>query len=117
VRPVGEHREFGAELGVHAWFVAFVRSERHADGGEEFAVVIPDASIPAYEKCAMRVIDSVRRLGIAHEQNGGWDIVTVSIGACRRETSSGSVSILFRDADAALYRAKKIGRNRIEFAD
>jgi diguanylate cyclase (GGDEF)-like protein len=86
-------------------------------GGEEFAVVIPDASIAAFERCATRVVEFVRKLDIQHEQNGGWGIVTVSVGGCRREVSSGFVTMLFRDADAALYRAKKSGRNRIEFAE
>lgn len=86
-------------------------------GGEEFAVVIPAASIAAYEGCAIGILESVRNLGIQHEQNGEWGIVTVSIGGCRREASSGVVAMMFRDADAALYRAKESGRNRIEFAD
>jgi diguanylate cyclase (GGDEF)-like protein len=85
-------------------------------GGEEFTVVIPAASIAAYEECAKRVLESVRKLGIQHVQNGEWGIVTVSIGGCRREASSGVVATLFRDADAALYRAKESGRNRAEFA-
>lgn len=86
-------------------------------GGEEFAVVIPGASIAVYERCATRVVESVRILDIQHEQNGGWGIVTVSIGGCRCEAASGFVAKIFRDADAALYRAKKSGRNCIEFAD
>jgi diguanylate cyclase (GGDEF)-like protein len=86
-------------------------------GGEEFTVVIPAASIAAYEGCAMRILETIRRLGIQHDLNGERGIVTISIGGCRRVTSSGHVGMLFRDADAALYRAKKSGRNRIEFAD
>jgi diguanylate cyclase (GGDEF)-like protein len=86
-------------------------------GGEEFAVVIPGASVAAYKGCASRILEAVRKLGIQHEQNGDWGIVTVSIGGCRREGSSGEVFIMFRDADKALFRAKKNGRNRIELAD
>ncbi len=86
-------------------------------GGEEFAVVIPGASVSVYKKCATRILDSVRKLGMQHEQNGEWGIVTVSIGGCRLESSSGNVALMFREADAALYRAKENDRNRIEFAD
>jgi diguanylate cyclase (GGDEF)-like protein len=86
-------------------------------GGEEFAVVIPAASIAAYEGCATGILESVHKLGIQHDQNGDWGIITLSIGGCRREASSGVVAMMFRDADAALYRAKESGRNRIEFAD
>lgn len=83
-------------------------------GGEEFAVVIPGASVASYQECATRVLEAVRRLDIRHEQNGDWGIVTASIGGCRRETASGLVAKMFRDADAALYRAKGSGRNRCE---
>ncbi len=83
-------------------------------GGEEFAVVIPGASVAAYEGCAGRVVEAVRRLGIAHIRNGDWGIVTASIGGSRLDQASGLVVEVFRSADAALYRAKDGGRNRCE---
>lgn len=83
-------------------------------GGEEFAVVIPGASVAAYNNCAVNILEAVRNLNIPHEHNEGWNIVTVSIGGCRRAKASGPVAAMFRDADAALYRAKENGRNRIE---
>jgi diguanylate cyclase (GGDEF)-like protein len=86
-------------------------------GGEEFAVVLPGVSTPVYEKCAASVIESVRKLNIQHGNNGNWNIVTVSIGGCRREVSAGDVFMVFRDADTALFRAKKSGRNCIDLAD
>jgi diguanylate cyclase (GGDEF)-like protein len=86
-------------------------------GGEEFTIVIPGASVEAYEKCATRVVESVRKLEIQHDQNGGWGIVTISIGGSRCEASSGLVAKMFYDADAALYQAKEDGRNCIKFGD
>ena len=86
-------------------------------GGEEFAVILPGVSISAYKKCATSTIESVRKLNIQHGENGKWDIVTVSIGGCRREASSGDVFMVFRDADTALFRAKKNGRNCIDLVD
>lgn len=83
-------------------------------GGEEFAVVIPGVSAAAYEGCAACILQAIRTLGIAHEQNADWGIVTASIGGSRREAAGGATALLFRDADLALYRAKDSGRNRCE---
>lgn len=85
-------------------------------GGEEFAVVIPEVPGAACEECATRIVEAVRKLGIPHVRNAEWGIVTMSIGGSRREIASGSVVTLFRDADAALYRAKEKGRNRCELS-
>lgn len=85
-------------------------------GVEKFAVVVPGASIAASESCAMRILESVRRLDIQYEQNGKRSIVTISIGGCRREAPSGKVAMIFRKADTALYHAKESGCNRVEFA-
>jgi diguanylate cyclase (GGDEF)-like protein len=85
-------------------------------GGEEFAVVIPHASAEAYQQCAARILDVLCKMNIPHEKNAEWGIVTASIGACRLEVASGLVKTLFREADAALYRAKNAGRNRVELA-
>lgn len=85
-------------------------------GGEEFAVVIPNASITAYEETATRIVSFVSKLGIEHKLNADWGIVTASIGGSRCEVTSGSAATLFRNADAALYRAKSNGRNRVEYA-
>ncbi|MDZ4201569.1 MAG: diguanylate cyclase [Gallionella sp.] len=86
-------------------------------GGEEFAIIIPAASTAAYEKLANDIVGAVRDLAMPHEQNAVWGIVTASIGGSRCEAASIAAAKMFRDADAALYRAKENGRNRVEFAD
>ncbi|KAF0165557.1 MAG: two-component system cell cycle response regulator [Rhodocyclaceae bacterium] len=83
-------------------------------GGEEFAVVMPWVSAAACQEMASRVVESVRMLRLQHAQNAEWGIVTVSVGGGRREALTGTPAMLFRDADAALYRAKESGRNRCE---
>jgi diguanylate cyclase (GGDEF)-like protein len=86
-------------------------------GGEEFAVVMPATAMVTTKLIADRIIESIRKLGIPHDSNSGWGIVTVSIGANCLEHISGNAAKLFRDADAALFRAKGNGRNRVEFAN
>ena len=86
-------------------------------GGEEFAVVIPGATVAACEYISNRIVEDVRKLGIPHELNSDFGVVTVSVGGSRTESAAGLAATLFRDADAALYRAKDKGRNRVECSD
>lgn len=79
-------------------------------GGEEFAVILPGADMAA----ASRMAEAMRR---AVETMPGSDEipVTVSIGlACADLMRATDGTRLLADADAALYRAKANGRNRVE---
>ena len=82
-------------------------------GGEEFALLLPDTP----QDGALQVVEAIRRevasLAIAHAASSAGPIVTLSAGiatfaAGRDKTPSDLVS----RADAALYRAKDLGRNR-----
>ncbi|QDW38281.1 diguanylate cyclase [Bradyrhizobium sp. KBS0727] len=80
-------------------------------GGEEFAVVLPNTS----EDAALRVAESirltVRALGITNAAaNRGY--VTISAGIAARTSATLDQSVLVGEADAALYEAKRLGRNR-----
>ncbi len=78
-------------------------------GGEEFAVVLPDADIAS----ARAVAEKVRR---AIEQ-AAWPNrpLTASIGvASVVPAASGDGPALVAAADKALYRAKQTGRNRVQ---
>ena len=79
-------------------------------GGEEFVGVFPDSSL---EDVAALCDDLRERIASAAFQFRGEVIpMTVSIGlsALHPDDSLGS---LFERADAALYRAKEAGRNRL----
>lgn len=81
-------------------------------GGEEFAFMLPESDLEAAAAFAERV-----RLAIAAERfapGGEPRHITVSIGLARHGDDRDSLSLLMRAADAALYRAKREGRNRIE---
>ncbi|NMG75405.1 GGDEF domain-containing protein [Aromatoleum diolicum] len=83
-------------------------------GGEEFLVLLPETS----GEEARSVLDRLReRIGAAEIRDGNVvATVTLSIGVS--EFASGrSIKRLIADADAALYRAKQGGRNRVELAE
>ena len=76
-------------------------------GGEEFVVLLPETSLEDAIKVAQRIRIS-RRLSPNLPQ------CTVSIGVATYEVESDTLNSLLARADAALYRAKDLGRNRVE---
>jgi diguanylate cyclase (GGDEF)-like protein len=77
-------------------------------GGEEFAVVLRTADAAQAADVAERVRLAVRQLPV--ETLGVAEPVTVSVGVA---VGSGDVTALVRRADAALYAAKRRGRDRV----
>ena len=84
-------------------------------GGEEFLVVLPTAPMAV----AARIGDKLRA-AVAAEAWGEIvpDLqVTISVGVAERRAGEAQVMRVAQRADAALYRAKVNGRNRVELAD
>ncbi len=82
-------------------------------GGEEFAVILPNQSLKGAAIVAERIRCKVEQLGVPHGAGIGHH-VTVSIGAATAIAASEATPCqLVATADAALYRAKHMGRNRI----
>jgi diguanylate cyclase (GGDEF)-like protein len=82
-------------------------------GGEEFAVILPNQSLKGAAIVAERIRCRVERLQVPNFGTASGH-VTVSIGAATAVASPDTnASELVRIADAALYRAKHMGRNRI----
>ncbi len=85
-------------------------------GGEEFAVALPGCGAEAAAVMASRIRAGIAALRLAHPALGDRRIVTVSIGvACLNPACPESSEALLARADAALYRAKRAGRDRAEF--
>ncbi|WP_232628606.1 sensor domain-containing diguanylate cyclase [Methylobacterium sp. Leaf118] len=81
-------------------------------GGEEFAILLPDTDLDGAVPVAERVHRAVSALSIPR---AGIDAgsVTVSIGiASGLDGGEDTAERLYRRADAALYAAKKAGRNQ-----
>jgi two-component system, cell cycle response regulator len=86
-------------------------------GGDEFAMVLSEASVADAEKVASRVLKAVRSQAIA--VGSTTETVTLSIGVAVAKPGPSVrdhkvlAERLIAEADAALYRAKSAGRNRM----
>ena len=86
-------------------------------GGEEFAVLLPDTPSSGAAAVASRIATAVAAAQIPHTNSPTAAIITLSIGvACCTATNAGEGKSLVEAADAALYRAKSEGRDRIAMA-
>lgn len=84
-------------------------------GGEEFAVLLPETGPEGALEVAQRIRQRLHEQRLAHPGMGDGRIVTVSTGvASMQPARGGSRDELLAHADAALYRAKDNGRDRIE---
>jgi diguanylate cyclase (GGDEF)-like protein len=83
-------------------------------GGEEFAVWMPDTPLAEGLEVAERIRRAVE--STAWRWNGTPYAMTASCGVAAYPDSVGDVNNLRSAADAALYRAKEAGRNRVEKA-
>jgi diguanylate cyclase (GGDEF)-like protein len=86
-------------------------------GGEEFAIVLSVTDESAATTVAERVRASIMRLQIPQAPNMPMAVMTVSIGIASADGLSPITGkTLYEYADKALYRAKRMGRNRISLA-
>lgn len=83
-------------------------------GGEEFVVLIPGADHAAAVAFAERLRHACETRAIPHPASNIAPHVTISLGvAARIPTDDMSSDVLLLEADEALYRAKRDGRNRV----
>lgn len=80
-------------------------------GGEEFAIVLPGSSLEAAARIAERL--RVEVAGRAAWLDQTPIFVTISIGVAVARATDQSIEQVLMRADAALYRAKNRGRNRV----
>ena len=83
-------------------------------GGEEFVLLLPETDLTRAIALAERLREAVAGFRLSTEER---DIaMTISIGVAEADPSIESLAELMRQADQALYRAKRSGRNRVSFS-
>ncbi|CAN5115262.1 hypothetical protein BH23GEM4_BH23GEM4_03490 [soil metagenome] len=80
-------------------------------GGEEFVVLLPESDLAASVETAERILSCIESSPLAW--NGRRLTVTASCGAAACPESVRLPAAALKAADAALYRAKEAGRNRV----
>jgi diguanylate cyclase (GGDEF)-like protein len=80
-------------------------------GGEEFTLLLSDASAPDALMRCNRLREQIKELVLAHRQQS-LGTITASIGLAEYPSHGDSAESLMRAADLALYRAKHQGRDQ-----
>ncbi len=85
-------------------------------GGEEFVILAPDTAMPGAVELAARLHQAVMDTVLLEDLNltsGEGLRLTVSIGVAALEREGDDAQKLLARADAAMYQAKREGRNRV----
>lgn len=81
-------------------------------GGEEFILIMPNADLETVQKRAAQICLEARNIRIE-----GTNAITLSLGVAVYPQHGKTIDTVIQSADAALYRAKENGRNRVEIAE
>jgi two-component system cell cycle response regulator len=79
-------------------------------GGEEFAMLLPETPIRAAQEVAHRIVESCHRIAIPTPT--GQVTFSCSIGVTETTPADNTIEGTLRRADAALYQAKRNGRDQ-----
>ncbi|CAN0573708.1 unnamed protein product, partial [Laminaria digitata] len=82
-------------------------------GGEEFLLLLPGLDINDAVRIAERLRMEIENAAIPHEDLGPRGVVTASFGVSAGPVSAHKFAELLSAADAALYAAKRNGRNQV----
>lgn len=81
-------------------------------GGEEFALIMPEASLDVARERAEQLREGVKALVVKGQGGQILPPVTLSLGISAYPVHAETPQALLRAADVALYRAKRDGRDR-----
>ena len=91
-------------------------SARYCYGGEEFALILPEAPLQATQRRAEELRAGISSLRVEY-RGQPLGTITLSLGVAIFPDHGLNRDALLRTADAALYRAKAEGRNRAGIYD
>ncbi len=115
--PAGDAclRRVSRAIRDHVWRAADLAARY---GGEEFAVLLPITDLDGALAVAEWIRCGVHALGMAHSASmTGTLTVSIGVATIRATPSGASAGALLEAADRALYRAKALGRDRVEYAE
>ena len=82
-------------------------------GGDEFPFLLPETDMFTASNVAERIRQTVAERPVVAEETS--INVSVSLGVARATSATPDLEVLISRADAAMYVAKREGRNRVEF--
>jgi diguanylate cyclase (GGDEF)-like protein len=85
-------------------------------GGEEFILILPEASREITQMRAESICKNVKQIPMQYDGEP-LEAVTLSLGVAGFPTHGPTIDAVLKAADAALYRAKRDGRDRTVAAD
>jgi diguanylate cyclase (GGDEF)-like protein len=81
-------------------------------GGEEFVCVLPNTNANGAQEMATHIIEKLKQIALPHKYSNVADYVTMSMGiAISHPNALLTPEAILRQADTALYVAKKTGKN------
>ena len=84
-------------------------------GGEEFCILLPQTGLDEARTIAERIRQRVRTWDFPHRESQPLGRVTVSIGVSTFSENVDTAEKIMGAADRALYQAKHLGKDRVEF--
>jgi len=82
-------------------------------GGDEFVIILEGADLPAdCERVGVRIVAA---LAIPFDLDGHHVRTAASVGIAIYPSDGTSATALLKNADSAMYKSKRMGRNRFEF--
>ena len=85
-------------------------------GGEEFALILPGATLQAGRERAEHLRRGARELTVSHHRQTLGPL-SLSVGLAHMPSHASTAPELMRAADAAMYRAKAKGRDQVRLAE